>query len=687
MKHILIVDDNPQNLYLLESLLNGNGYRVSTAANGTQALQTAGNDCPDLVVSDILMPVMDGFELCRQWKANDRFLKIPFIFYTATYTDPKDEEFALNLGAERFVIKPQDPAELLRIMEDVLVRHPADVRADPGPKPLEESVYIKGYNEALIRKLEDKMLQLEKANKLLEQDIEERKRMEGDLKRLATAIEQAAEIVMITDPRGNIQYLNPVFEKVTGFSRQEAIGQNPRILKSGRQNAEFYRNMWQTISSGDTWTGRIVNKRKDGKLFTETMTISPVRDAAGEIVNYVGVKRDITEYLKLEEQFQQAMKMEAVGRLAGGIAHDINNALTPLMVTSDLLLRSLSSDDALYEDIGIMQESGRRCVNLTRQLLTFSRNLPTEMVDLNLNDVVRDMIKMLSRVIGEDIKLVKSLDPELSRVKGDVGQMEQVIANLVLNSRDAMPDGGEIIIETKNVLLDETFVSGHADVAVGPYVMLAISDTGCGMDAETQSHVFEPFFSTKERGKGTGLGLPTVYGIVKNGGGSIWVYSEPGKGTTVKIFLPQAEAAAATAPVTQAVGSGPERGKETVLLVEDEDAVRRVASRILGELGYTIIEANSAEQAIEMCKVHPGPVHLIITDVVMPGMNGKELTDRLALVYPGLKCLYMSGYIDNVIIHHGLCEGGANFIQKPFSFDAFSMKVRQVLDQKGLAAL
>jgi PAS domain S-box-containing protein len=394
----------------------------------------------------------------------------------------------------------------------------------------------------------------------------------------------------------------------------------------------------------------------------------------------LGVFRDITERKQLEEQLHQAMKMEAIGRLAGGVAHDFNNALTPLMAISGILLKELSPGHPMYEDIKEMGDSGRRCADLTRQLLAFSRRQPMEMIVLNLNDAVTNMGKMLSRVIGEDIELVKFLDPDLNNTKADIGQIEQIIANLAVNSRDAMPDGGKITIETKNIYLDQDYANSHVDVCPGNHVMLAVSDTGTGIDAETRAHIFEPFFTTKEKGKGTGLGLSTVYGIVKQSGGNIWVYSEPGGGTTFKIYLPRVEEAPEEISAPKQVPAKSYRGSETILLVEDEEIVRKVAKRILSGKGYKILEAGNGEDAIKLSEKYKEPLHLIITDVIMPGISGKEMANRLLASRPGVKVLFISGYTDNAIVHHGVLEKGTNFIQKPFTEESLTAKVRKVLD-------
>lgn len=808
MEHVLIVDDDAQNIYLLQSILSGNGYTVTTAANGAEALEKARAERPDMIVADILMPVMDGFELCRAWRADELLKDVPFVFYTATYTDPRDEQLAMRLGADRFLVKPQEPDVLLATLQDIMqAQRSGASAATPEPTP-DETVYFKEYNEALIRKLEQKMLQLEsevvarreveavlvesekKHRRLFEtmlqgviyedvhgritdanpaaegilgvsreqmlgrtedsphwrtiredgsefpveqhpsmvalrtgravenvvmgvhnlsqdatrwiridaiplfrpgeqtpyqvytifDDITERRLAELERERLMAAIEQTGDIVMVTDPEGVIAYLNPAFETVTGYSRAEAIGQNPRLLKSGKQDDAFYEGFWQTISSGKTWTGRMVNKRKDGKLYTEEAKVSPVLDGLGRVVNYVAVKRDITEHLELEQQFQQAMKMEAVGRLAGGVAHDFNNALTPLSVIIDMLLLEMRPDDPIYDDIKEMEVAAARCASLARQLLAFSRNQTMEVTVVNLNDVVANVVGMLSHMIGEDIQLIQALDPELGNVKADVGQMEQIIANLAVNARDAMPNGGRLTIQTRDVAGDEVETDEGAAAISGPHVMLAVTDTGVGMDEETRARIFEPFFSTKEKGKGTGLGLSTVYGIVKQSGGSIGVSTEPGSGTTLRIYLPRVDEVPEEPKPRRPVAAPHDRGSETLLLVEDEDSVRVVARRVLAGCGYKVLEAAGGEEALGIAEAYQGPIHLVITDVVMPGMSGVEMVGRMLDSRPDMGVLYISGYRDDTIADHGTAGAEVHLLQKPFTVEAFTAKVRSILD-------
>src|SRR6185503_2924977 len=375
-------------------------------------------------------------------------------------------------------------------------------------------------------------------------DVTERRRAEDQQARLSRVVEQATESIMITDAQGTITYVNPAFESISGYSRAEVIGQNPRILKSGHQDAAFYRRMWETLARGEVWKGRLVNRRKDGTLFQEDATIGPVRDASGRLVNYVAVKRDVTTEMRLERQLMQAQKMEAIGRLAGGVAHDFNNLLGVIVGYGEITRRKLGDNDSLTAKVDQILKAAERAAGLTRQLLAFSRQqvLQPKIVDLNV--IVSDVGKMLRRLIGEDIQLTSSLDPDLGSVKADPGQIEQVLMNLAVNARDAMPEGGHLTIETRNAELSPDDAARRPPTLAGRYVMLAVTDSGMGMDAETQSHLFEPFFTTKEMGKGTGLGLSTVYGIVKQSDGYIWCESATGAGTTFRIYLPRTGAEA-----------------------------------------------------------------------------------------------------------------------------------------------
>ena len=1068
---ILIVDDNEPNLYQLQVLLVSSGYQVVTALNGAEALTKARQNPPDLIVSDILMPVMDGFGLCREWKKDERLRQIPFVFYTATYTDERDREFALSLGAEQFLVKPEEPEVFARTIREVIQQAqrppvpPAPPAANtPARLPVqvpqeEEAGYLKQYNKVLIRKLEAKMQQLKQANRELErditdrkrseealneerhllhtlmdnlpdfiyfkdreshftrinkalakglglsdpaqgvgktdfdffaaehakefyndeekiirtgqpmvgkeeklawpdgqvawdsttkmplrdangniigtfgvsrditkrklaeagnarlaaivnssddaifsttregviatwnagaermygyaaeeikgksfstfipedrradlagiaerllrgerlvhfehedmrkdgsrlqvlltlspikdatgfvtgvsiisrditerkraeeelyqsrqmlqsildtipqrvfwkdrnmlflgcnsafaidaglkdpteiigkndydlawgetaelyraddklvmeqetprlnfdepqnrpdgslrwlrtnklplrdregevigvigtyEDITERKRVEAEHTRLVTAIEQAAETLMVTDIRGTIEYVNPAFTRITGYSREEVLGQNPRILKSGKQDQVFYQQLWATILRGEIWHGELINRRKEGNLYTEEMNIAPVRDALGEVTHFIATKQDVTEHKQLGQQLIQAQKMEAVGRLAGGVAHDFNNLLTIINGYAALLSEETSTEDPRRARLKEILMAGERAASLTRQLLAFSRRQVLEPRVLNLNSVLADIEKMLRRLIGEDVELVSTLKPDVGRVKVDPGQIEQVIMNLALNARDAMPEGGKLLIETSNVEIDEKYVRSHSPMMPGKYVMVAVSDTGCGMDLDTQAHIFEPFFTTKEEGRGTGLGLATVYGIVKQSGGFIWVYSEPGRGSTFKIYLPFIEENVPKAKPAK-VRTKQVKGSETVLVVEDEGGVRSLVCQTLASQGYKVLEAAGAAQALKISEQHTEPIHLLLTDVVMPQTDGKKLAMRLSTLHPETKVLYMSGYTDDAIVRHGILNVGTSFLQKPFLPRVLLLKIREVLKMK-----
>ncbi|HTV60231.1 MAG TPA: PAS domain S-box protein [Verrucomicrobiae bacterium] len=408
--------------------------------------------------------------------------------------------------------------------------------------------------------------------------------------------------------------------------------------------------------------------------------VEPFRGADGSLQGAICMSLDVTDRKQLEEQLRQAQKMEAVGRLAGGIAHDFNNLLMVIQGYADLLMDRMRDGDPSRKNAEQIQTAAQRATSLTRQLLAFSRKQILAPKVLNIYSVVTDMEKILRRLIGEDIQLECSTAPDLGLVKADRSQIEQVILNLAVNARDAMPQGGRLTVETANVELDASFSHPPAVLAPGKYVMLAVTDNGCGMDSETQAHIFEPFFTTKEKGKGTGLGLATVYGIVKQSGGYVWVYSEPGRGTSFKIYLPRiAEEPSTSSRDRQGEGKQLPRGSETILLVEDEKGVRELTREYLQMSGYSVVEAEDGHTALELAALHAGPIHLLITDVVMPGISGRELADRIQRLRPAIKVLFMSGYTDQAVVHHGILETDAVLLQKPFTITALAAKLREIL--------
>ena len=511
-------------------------------------------------------------------------------------------------------------------------------------------------------------------------DITETKNIHAERDLLATAIAQVGEMIVITDPDGIIRYINPAFESVTGYSREEALGQTPRLLKSGKHDLAFYQDLWQTITGGKIWSGQLINKGKNGKVYTEACAISPLFDDTGHIINYVAVKRDISENLRLESQFQQAQKMESVGRLAGGVAHDYNNILSVVIGYSEMALQQIESDNPLYGDLHQILKAAERSRDITRQLLAFARKQTITPEVLDLNAAIEGMLRILRRLIGEDIDLAWMPGGNLWSVKIDPSQIDQILANLCVNARDAISGVGHLIIKTENIALSEQDCLHIPGAEAGDYLLLAIRDDGSGMSSETLANIFEPFFTTKEVGKGTGLGLATVYGIVKQNNGFVDVESEIGKGTVFKLYFPRhytpvdsIESKDQTAPV--------KGHNELILLVEDDEGVLRLAHRMLLHLGYQVLVADSPGNALNLSSEHGDNIQLLLTDVVMPEMNGRELVEQLQASNPKLKVLFMSGYSADVIAHRGILDKGLNFIHKPFSTLDMSIALRRVLDK------
>ena len=516
------------------------------------------------------------------------------------------------------------------------------------------------------------------------QDITERKAADESRQLQSAALDAAANAIVITDRSGAIQWVNRAFTALTGYSAAEVAGKNPRLLKSGNHEQPFYQMLWNTVLSGRTWRGETTNRRKDGSLYTEYQTITPVVSASGAITHFVALKEDITERLRLQAQLVQSQKMESIGRLAGGVAHDFNNLLTVILSWTEMALGELPADHALRSTLEEVYKAGEGAASLTRQLLAFSRQNLVAPVLFDVNELIVELDKMLRRLIGEDITFVMDLGPELGTVNMDRGQLEQVLLNLAVNARDAMPQGGKLTIQTAYAVLDERYCLEHPEVAAGEYVMIAVSDSGVGMSDETRAHVFEPFFTTKELGKGTGLGLATCHAIVTHTGGHIVVHSRQGLGTTVRTYLPR-KRAPATAPPRDTTAA-PKRGSESVLLVEDDDAVRRATVRMLELHGYRVVSVSSAEEALRLIAdaKEAEPLDLLLTDVVLAeGMSGGELADRARAVRPKLKVLFASGYTPDITILHGLREREVALLHKPFTADSLARKVREVLDAPG----
>lgn len=513
-------------------------------------------------------------------------------------------------------------------------------------------------------------------------DITESRRMEASHARLAMSVEQAYESVVITDTHGTILYANPAFERTTGHAAADVVGKNPRILKSGKHDAEFYRRMWEALGRGEVWRGQLVNRRKDGTLYEEESTISPVRDGSGKVVNYVGVKRDVSREVRLEAQIRQAQKMEGIGQLAGGVAHDFNNILAVIMMQAEINGMGDNIPQEVRESLLGIKATAERAASLTRQLLLFSRKEVMQSRRLDLNEVVTSLAKMLQRIIREDVRLRLHLHSAPLMVVADAGMLDQVLTNLAVNARDAMPLGGTIIIETAAKFIAPDQSDPNADAAPpGRYACLSVSDTGCGMEPEVQSHIFEPFFTTKKPGEGTGLGLATVFGIVKQHKGWLKVDSEVGKGSIFQVYLPAAEAGSPEALAEQRAMPKPRGGSETILLAEDNESVRILTRLLLERRGYRVLEAADGLEAQRVWAENQDRIALLLTDLIMPGgVDGRELAARLQSQKPGLKVLFTSGYSVEIAGRELLLNAGQNFVQKPCPPDLLAQAVRNCLD-------
>jgi PAS domain S-box-containing protein len=843
----LIVDDHPTNRELLVALLGYKGHRLLEGGDGKEALRLAKVERPDLIISDILMPAMDGYEFVRQLRSDPSLARIPVVFSTAHYLEREGRNLAKDCGVSHILLKPCEPelvlatvneilgdvappvppppkefdGDHLRLLTDKLAQNADELRAvnlrlsalielsqrliseiDPvliledfchatrhligakygalaiceedgetvrhfltsgldaetaariGPPPLgkgllgrlvrdrrpfrlrdltsdgqfqgfpphhppmrsflgvpivshaqlhgalyladkvgaeefspqDEQVAIAlAAQAAVVYENARRHARMQQHAAELKREVEERRRAEGALETTLSQLKNLfdnLEVVFFSLDvvHQKLLQVSPACEKIYGYPPQaffdDLLLWKKVIHPDDKPAVE--------ASEADLGTGQSMHNeyrilRRDTTVRWVEGKVRPFLDETGQLVRIDGIVSDITERKSLEEQFRQSQKMEAVGRLAGGIAHDFNNLLTAIMGYSEILLMGISQEN-LRLDLEEIKKAGERAAQLTRQLLAFSRKQVLEPKVLNLNAVVTGIEKMLRRLIGEDIELLAVFDPALGCVKADPGQIEQVILNLAVNARDAMPGGGKLTVETGNITLDEDYSWRHVSVRSGPYAMLAMSDTGCGMSAEVLSHVFEPFFTTKEQGKGTGLGLSTVYGIVKQSEGNIWVYSEPGRGTTFKIYLPRVEEPAdkgkpQAAQTTSAVCS------ETVLVAEDEGVVRKLACQILRQKGYQVLEAAGGEEAMQILSRYEKPIHLLVTDVVMPQISGRELANRVTALRPEIKLLFMSGYTDDAIVRHGVLDSGVAFLQKPFAASGLAQKVREVLDK------
>jgi two-component system, cell cycle sensor histidine kinase and response regulator CckA len=544
------------------------------------------------------------------------------------------------------------------------------------------SIRIKAERERLARdEWEDRLEEAVRRNEELTRELLESRVLDEAHQLQVKALDAFLQGVAITDPnRPNnpIVFVNEGFTRITGYTREEAIGQNCRFLQGKDTAPEAVAIIRDAVREARPCIVEILNYKKDGTPFWNSLSIAPIYED-GRLTHFVSVQTDVTASKQMELQFRQSQKMEAVGHLAGGVAHDFNNLLTVINGCCELLQATPLSEDAkpLIDEV---HKAGDRAATLTRQLLAFSRKTVLQSRVLCINELVSEFEKLLGRLIGEDIRLVTEFRSDPAMVRVDPGQMEQVLMNLVVNARDAMPRGGTLTVGTRDVFLDDDYVQSHADVQAGRYVLVSVSDNGCGMDRVTLGRIFEPFFTTKPVGQGTGLGLAMVYGIIKASGGHAAVESEPGRGTTFHLFLPAADEPDAVGHTVSRASR--HAGNETVLLVEDEEGVRKLARQALESRGYRVLEACDGEMALRICREHQGAIDLLLSDVVMPHMGGRELRERVAGLNPMTRVIFTSGYTDDAVVRHGVLQAESDFLQKPFSVNALLRKVREVLDRE-----
>ncbi|WP_243373669.1 response regulator [Geotalea sp. SG265] len=657
---VLIVDDNAENLYLLQAILTGNGFSVAMAGNGEEALALLKQDSFGLIVSDILMPKMDGFQFCRAVRADITLRRIPFVFYTATYTSEEDEAFALGLGADRFILKPAAPQVFLQIIMDV-VAHAKNKALQPGQANLGEEDYLVTYNSRLREKLDDKLVQIRESER-----------------RYRNLFNSLRDVVIITDLQGMVLDANqPALRTIFGYELEDLKGADSRLLFAGTAPVGHEAVNGVAIAL-EPLVREVACRKKDGSRFEGELSALKLIGDDGLPVGDIQVIRDISQQKMLEAQLQHAQKMEAVGRLAGGVAHDFNNKLTVIMGHLELLQHRRPQWEVVEETLQRVMKAAQQAREITRQLLAFSRKEIIVPRTVNLNELIEIGCKSLGCLIGEDIILDLALAPDLWPARLDPTQVDQIVMNLSVNARDAMPRGGTLRFATSNVLIDRHLSLQHSQAAPGKYVQLEISDTGCGMSAEILTHIFEPFFTTKEAGKGTGLGLATIYGIVSQNRGFIDVSSEPGCGTTFTICFPRWEKGPETGTAVPETASTRKKSS-TVLLVEDDEAVRRVVKTMLETQGYQVFEMAGTEEAVTFCAAGNRTIDLILTDVIMPGMHCKQMIRNIEVYLPGVPVLYMSGYSSEMTGAHGLLAEGTHFIRKPFDLETLRQALASLL--------
>jgi PAS domain S-box-containing protein len=803
MHTVLVVDDDEMYRRMIESFLQKKGCRVSGASNGEEALAAARSNPPDLILSDILMPVMDGFALCRKWHQDPELCHIPFVFCSATYTDPKDKDLGLSLGATRYLHKSGELKSLWQMIEPLLNSQVSSETGQCLSQDKDECQNLQQYNERLIHKLEAKMVQLQETQSALQQEIAHAKQLEKalrtsekqfrafvensvdgvlvtdaetyrmvyanpairsllgysqqemaemsvaqiypvrDLKnvqeqfedlakgrksmaravpcrrkdgstvyadiaakpfeldgryfvvgffrdvtdqmkveeerqRLAEVVTHSPNIVMIMDTQRRIQYVNPAFERITGVSADEVMGQTPSLLVNGMQDQAYFDEMWNTIRTGNQWSGRISNQRPDGRRYHVEADIIPIKSQDGQIENFAVIMRDITHEEEMTARLRQAQKMEAIGTLAGGIAHDFNNILTALLGFSELGLMSSAKESRAHDHFGAIYDAGQRAKDLVAQILTFSRLNEECHKPIHLHAILKEALKLLRSTLPSTITFETDICRENIYVMADPTAIHQIVMNLCTNAAHAMQDhGGTLTVKLGKVDLTAKETAIHPHIKPGPHLNLSIGDSGHGMTRDVMDHIFEPYFTTKKKGEGTGLGLSVVHGIVQNHGGMITVNSEPGQGATFNVFLPVVALKCKSAE--QRSEDAP-RGSERVLFVDDEAVLVKLARQMLTSQGYQVTTFTDSRQALADFEAYPQKYDVVISDMTMPHLTGEDLARAMLELRPDVPFILCTGYSSKLDQEKIASVGIKAVLKKPFSIAAISGGIRAVLD-------
>jgi two-component system cell cycle sensor histidine kinase/response regulator CckA len=662
---LLLVEDNPDDAELLCEFLDmvdGLVCETTQVTRIREAVRLLEDTEFDIMLVDLSLPDSEGLDTVR--RVREQSPRIPIVVLTGLNDQDISYE-AARYGAQDYLVKGRvDPPALARSIRYALERGKTEQE-------------LRHHRDRLGELVAQRTADLREKTEHLEEEIAHRNRAVADRVLMATAIEHATEAFVITNAQGIIEYVNPAYERMTGYAREEMVGRPSNLLQGNEHNEELSAEFQRTIQSGQIWHVNLTSRRKDGTQLTMETNVSSVRDGAGKILKFIEVMRDVTEEIKLREQLNRSQRLESVGQLAGGLAHDFNNILQAVLGYAMLSLSEVDDSHPLHTNLTEIRQAATRAAGLTRQLLAFSRRQVLKREPIDLSHTIRDLLNMLGRLLGDDIELEYVAGHGLGAVEADLGQLEQVLVNLCVNARDAMPGGGRISIETENVLINTAYVNAHPWSRTGRFVLLSVSDTGQGMSQETLTKAFEPFFTTKAEGRGTGLGLAMVYGIIKQHDGFVHCYSEVGQGTTFKIYLPMTlRKASSVGPKLEGTTRG---GNETILIVEDDTAIRTLVERILTRNGYTV---HTAENGLEALRLLEGGqrVDLIVSDMVMPKLGGLELYDRLEEHPSRPPFLLTSGYTSRALDPDMASRAHLAMLQKPYGPDDLLKKVRGLLD-------